>query len=361
MGLLDYFSQQPTINTTGLLGADFNDPRTLASLNMAAQLLESGGPSTQKVGVGQALGRGLLGYTLGYQTGKSMLNDQEKLDIYRQKVAQELHGGSPYFQFLPTASGYAVGDARKGTITMPGTGGIPALMRGADDPTLQGKIAGAREAAKAPYDFINTIGADGEQFATPKSAIVGGQVPTMPGGAVPTGMSPYEKTAMEKSAEADVGRGTDADKKERQVSNLTSLISDAREALNTNPTDSWIGAKQDDVYRLFGMTSPKAQNAAKLETISGWMVSNVPRMEGPQSNYDVETYMTMAAKVGDRTVPVQERMAALDTLESIQRKYSATNQAYKSGSTGRPPRATHGGINPATGQMEYFDAQGNKL
>lgn len=365
MGLLDYLNQSPGTNF-GLLGSDFNDPRTMALLNMAAQLLDAGGPSPQKIGVGQALGRGLLGYTSGYKSGLDMLNDQEKLRIMREKAAQDLNGGSPYFQFLPTANGYAVGDARKGTITQPGENGLPTLMRGSDDPVLQGKIAwqkaGNEAAAKSPYDFINTIGPDGEQYAMPKSSIVGGGVKTMPGGGVRTGLSPYAKSAQEDTAKADVARGADADKADKQTSTLSSFISEARAVLSDNPTDSWIGAKRDDSYRLFGQTTPGAQKAAKLETLSGWMTSNVPKMQGPQSDSDVEMYKTMAAKVGDRTVPVNERMAALDMLESIQNKYSQYNQQYRAGgSPQRPPGATHGGINPATGQMEYFDAQGNKL
>lgn len=50
----------------------------------------------------------------------------------------------PYYQFLPTANGYAIGDARRGTITMPDK----PLMRASDDPALQGQIAGSKEGAK---------------------------------------------------------------------------------------------------------------------------------------------------------------------------------------------------------------------
>jgi hypothetical protein len=49
-------------------------------------------------------------------------------------------------------------------------------------------------------------------------------------------------------------------------------------------------------------------------------------MEGPQSNFDVQVYTTMAGKVGDRTVPVRERLAALDELRKLQTKYKSLNQ-----------------------------------
>ncbi len=56
------------------------------------------------------------------------------------------------------------------------------------------------------------------------------------------------------------------------------------------------------------------------------MVSNVPRMEGPQSNFDVLNYQTMAGKIGDRTAPIEERLGALATLKDLQEKYKALNQ-----------------------------------
>jgi hypothetical protein len=51
---------------------------------------------------------------------------------------------TPYFQFLPTANGYAIGDARQGTIKMPDS----PVIRATDDPKLQGEISGAKEGAK---------------------------------------------------------------------------------------------------------------------------------------------------------------------------------------------------------------------
>jgi hypothetical protein len=47
-------------------------------------------------------------------------------------------------------------------------------------------------------------------------------------------------------------------------------------------------------------------------------------MEGPQSNFDVQNYMTMAGKIGDRTVPVKERLAALDQVRKLQQKYKTS-------------------------------------
>lgn len=71
------------------------------------------------------------------------------------------------------------------------------------------------------------------------------------------------------------------------------------------------------------------------------MVSNVPRMEGPQSDFDVKNYREMAATVGDSTIPVKDRLAALDTLEQLQAKYAGNGTVTSpTGKTNKP----NGGI-----------------
>jgi hypothetical protein len=117
----------------------------------------------------------------------------------------------------------------------------------------------------------------------------------------------------------------DKQKTGRQSQQMLAAIDEARSLLSTNTTASGVGAGVDWIGRQVGVTSESAQNASKLETLAGWMVANVPRMEGPQSNFDVQNYQTMAAKVGNRNTPVAERQAALDTLEDLHRKYADIN------------------------------------
>jgi hypothetical protein len=63
-------------------------------------------------------------------------------------------------------------------------------------------------------------------------------------------------------------------------------------------------------------------------------------MEGPQSNIDVENYKTMAARVGDRTLPVSVRLASLASLEQLQDKYAALNGGG-------------GGVAPKSGVIDF--------
>jgi hypothetical protein len=115
-------------------------------------------------------------------------------------------------------------------------------------------------------------------------------------------------------------------------------IAEARKLLAQKPTASGFGSIVDAGANFLGTSTKGADVAAQLDTLSGWMVSNVPRMEGPQSNFDVQNYKTMAATVGDRTKPLSQRIKALDTLEGLQKKYAHLNgSAEKTGSSDLPP------------------------
>jgi len=115
--------------------------------------------------------------------------------------------------------------------------------------------------------------------------------------------------------------------KEKAVSTSDKLQVGIDEARKLIPlaTGSMMGAARDVVLGAAGVATEPSKAAAKLETLAGWMVANVPRMEGPQSNFDVENYKTMAAKVGNRSAPIEERLAALDTLEMLHEKYRGIN------------------------------------
>lgn len=132
--------------------------------------------------------------------------------------------------------------------------------------------------------------------------------------------------------------------RERQGQQMLSVMGQARKILQEgDPTGSGVGAAVDAAGRAVGVSTPGAQTAAQLEALSGWLVANVPRMEGPQSNMDVENYKTMAGKIGMRNVPVSERLAALKVVEELQRKYASING-------GAAPAVRR--YNPATGKIE---------
>lgn len=97
---------------------------------------------------------------------------------------------------------------------------------------------------------------------------------------------------------------------------LIPVIQDA-EKLIKSATGSYGGAGLDQAARLFGVSTQGAQNTARLKVLESQLILNMPRLEGPQSDKDTMLYRQAAAQIGDPTVPVQQKQAALDTLTDV--------------------------------------------
>jgi hypothetical protein len=86
-------------------------------------------------------------------------------------------------------------------------------------------------------------------------------------------------------------------------------------------TGSGIGAGVDVLASKLGASTKGAQAIAKLEVLSYPLLSNVPRFEGPQSDYDVQVYRQAAGDFSNAQKPVATRLAALDAMITILKKY----------------------------------------
>ena len=86
-------------------------------------------------------------------------------------------------------------------------------------------------------------------------------------------------------------------------------------------TGSGIGAGVDVLAGKLGASTTGAQSIAKLEVLSYPLLSNVPRFEGPQSDYDVQVYKQAAGDFANASKPVATRLAALDAMITILKKY----------------------------------------
>lgn len=114
----------------------------------------------------------------------------------------------------------------------------------------------------------------------------------------------------------------DLDKTNKQYDEMMAALPSAREALKV-ATGSGIGSMRDTVQGVFGKTNPAAKAAASLDVIGAKFTSNVPRFEGPQSDKDTAFYKAAAGDLANRNVPNETRMAALDTVESMQKYANA--------------------------------------
>jgi hypothetical protein len=227
----------------------------------------------------------------------AQLQMQQDFQREMKKIGGAAASQQPYFQPVKTAQGVFAFNARTGRVEpVTGPGGAP-IVGAAADPKLQGDITGAKEAAKA-----------------------------------------------------GVEKGVEQGKNVKRADMMLSQIDTAENILKSGkPTESGIGAAIDAAGRMVGVSNVGAQESAKLEALSGWLVANVPRMEGPQSNFDVQNYQTMAGKIGDKTVPIKERLAAVDTVKKLQQKYKSLNQ-----DDGAPAA-------PSAPKRVKYDAQGNPL
>jgi hypothetical protein len=149
-----------------------------------------------------------------------------------------------------------------------------------------------------------------------------------PGIRVPTKAEQAQIEAnIQANKEVDVaGRKQEAESKAKKASAMSgigSIIDEARGVLtgSVKPTSSMAGAAMDSLGAMVGFAPEGAAEADRLKAIGGALVAKMPRMEGPQSNFDVQNYQVMAGNVSDNTLPISRRLAALDEVERLWRKY----------------------------------------
>ena len=107
---------------------------------------------------------------------------------------------------------------------------------------------------------------------------------------------------------------------------LAILLPEIR-ALIPDSTGNILGLGYDYVARGLGHTPNGAAATAKLKALGGQLVMMMPRMEGPQSDKDVALYKEMAGNVASPITPKAQRLAALDAIEQLNKKYADLNES----------------------------------
>lgn len=80
------------------------------------------------------------------------------------------------------------------------------------------------------------------------------------------------------------------------------------------------------VSQFFGQSTEASKADRRLGVIAAALTSNVPRMEGPQSDYDVALYQQAAGDIANPKLPYEDRIAALQTIKDLQQKYMKQSQ-----------------------------------
>lgn len=147
-------------------------------------------------------------------------------------------------------------------------------------------------------------------------------------------------------------------KKTESAKDVLSLLTQASPIV-PEATSSGLGNWIDNKLATVGISLEGADNAAKLKAISGLLVSKMPRMEGPQSNLDVDLYKEMAGKIGDPTTPVSQKEAAMETIREINQRY-LTNQGVNVPDSGLPTVKTQADLDKLPKGTTYIGHDGVK-
>lgn len=147
-----------------------------------------------------------------------------------------------------------------------------------------------------------------------------------------------EKDAAQKKQELDVAAGKNElenqqkiqqseQKKEKSAENMLKITSEPYQGKTieqwiNEATGSGVGTGVDATARFFGKSTQGAQAQKVLETIQGWLVANVPRMEGPQSDFDVRNYQQMASDISNPNITREEKLQSFQTMRQIMQKYA---------------------------------------
>lgn len=87
-------------------------------------------------------------------------------------------------------------------------------------------------------------------------------------------------------------------------------------------TGSATGAAADKVAGWFGGALDGAKAISQLKVLQASLMTNMPRMEGPQSDADVLLYREASGQIGDPSVPRELKKAALRAIRALQGKYA---------------------------------------
>ena len=133
----------------------------------------------------------------------------------------------------------------------------------------------------------------------------------------PTGQPVVKSTTTAAQQSAKNEENTRIQRVETIIPEIRTLLSKA--------TGSYLGAGADLLANTVGISTEGAKATAQLKTLSGQMVAAMPKMSGPQSDKDVAMYKDMAGNLSDPTIPIETRLAALDTIEKLNEKYKVLN------------------------------------
>ena len=146
--------------------------------------------------------------------------------------------------------------------------------------------------------------------------------------------------AREKPPEAAMGTNAAQDVKNQYFADQTYSLVQPIASLIKESTGSGLGTSVDTLASKIGVGTKGQQNIAKLEVLAYPLLANTPRFEGSQSDYDVQVYKQASGAFADSKKPVEVRLAALQAMITLMKKYDkAGTNDWSFGEKGQPGTA----------------------
>jgi len=161
----------------------------------------------------------------------------------------------------------------------------------------------------------------------------------------PEAMTPYQEAQIalerEKLAQQPKPTAEEAKKRladEKRAKDLDLAIAEVETVMKPGglidqSTGSYLGNLIDTAVATIGVGTPGYIANAQLAPIADLVLKMVPRFEGPQSNYDVQSYKDAAGNLADPNVPNSVKKAAATEIVRLFRKYK-TQFEYAPGEVG---------------------------
>jgi hypothetical protein len=145
-------------------------------------------------------------------------------------------------------------------------------------------------------------------------------------------------------------RAADVAKKEDQIPQMESVISELENiskpgGLISKSTSSTVGQGLDWAARQFGVATSGDVAIARLKPISDMVLKMVPRFEGPQSDKDTASYKAASGDLANPDLPVQTRQAAAKEIARLMRTRRDQFVANNAGGAGGPSASSPSGGN----------------
>ena len=104
------------------------------------------------------------------------------------------------------------------------------------------------------------------------------------------------------------------------------MIKSAVDILSTNaPSSGFIESAYTSLKDATGSATAASKADSRLKVIGETLTAKVPRFEGPQSDKDTASYRAAAGDVANSNKPIQSRLAALEEMAKLAKKYYPNN------------------------------------